>query len=65
MSGKRYTEEFKVAAVKQVIDRGHQRPRSLNGLVSVSTASMRGQSGTACPKSSVKLRTPSLTRCGD
>lgn len=23
MSGKRYTEEFKVAAVKQVIDRGH------------------------------------------
>ena len=23
MSGKRYTEEFKVAAVRQVIDRGH------------------------------------------
>ena len=23
MSGKRYTEEFKVTAVKQVIDRGH------------------------------------------
>ena len=23
MSGKRYTEEFKIAAVKQVIDRGH------------------------------------------
>jgi len=23
MSGKRYTEEFKVAAVKKVIDRGH------------------------------------------
>lgn len=23
MSSKRYTEEFKVAAVKQVIDRGH------------------------------------------
>ena len=23
MSGKRYTEEFKIAAVKQVTDRGH------------------------------------------
>lgn len=23
MSGKRYTEEFKVVAVKQVVDRGH------------------------------------------
>lgn len=23
MSGKRYTEEFKIAAVKQVVDRGH------------------------------------------
>lgn len=27
MSGKRYTEEFKVAAVKQVIERGHPSGR--------------------------------------
>ena len=65
MRGKRYTEEFKIERSSSLQGADIQRPRSLNGLLSVSTACMRGQSGRACPKPSAKLRTPSLTRCGD
>ena len=38
MSGKRYPEEFKIEAVKQVIDRGH----SVSSVVTVFSARLAG-----------------------
>ena len=35
MSGKRYSEEFKIEAVKQVVDRGHSV--SCSGLLNLAT----------------------------
>jgi len=39
MSGKRYTEEFKVAAIQQVIDRGHS-VSSVSSRLGISTKSL-------------------------
>ena len=38
MSGKRYPEEFKIEAVKQVIDRGHSVPALQHVSISPPTA---------------------------
>jgi transposase len=42
MSGKRYPEEFKIEAVKQVVDRGHSVSSVATRLVSPPTAFMPG-----------------------
>jgi transposase-like protein len=65
MSGKRYTEEFKIAAVKQVIDRGHPAAEVAERLGVSIHRSTHGQSATACQTPSAKLRMPNQTKCGD
>lgn len=42
MSGKRYPEEFKIEAVKQVVDCGHSIASVAPVLISPRTASMPG-----------------------
>jgi len=64
MSGKRYTEEFKVAAVKQVAQGGHPASEVAARLGSASIACTPGRSATACPRRSARLPIVSPTRCG-
>jgi hypothetical protein len=47
MSTVRFTEEFKLEAVKQVTEHQHRWPMWLSGLASRPTACMHGSSGTA------------------
>jgi transposase-like protein len=42
MSGKRYPEEFKIEAVKQVVDRGYSVPALQHVSISPPTAFMPG-----------------------
>ena len=65
MSGKRYTEEFKVAAVKQVIDRGHPAAEVAEWLGFSIHSIYASTKRTAYQKPSAKLRTSNQTRCGD
>jgi hypothetical protein len=65
MSGKRYTEDLRSQRSSRLLNAGTRQPRSLNGLASISTASIHEQSDLACPKLNARPRTPSPTRCGD
>ena len=63
MSGKRYTEEFKIAAVKQVAERGHPASEVAARLGWAFTASTPGQSATVCLKMSARPWIPRPMQC--
>lgn len=63
MSSKRYTEEFKIEAVKQVTDRGHSVADVAGRLECRSTACARGGSSSAGPGQRRRLRRARQKRC--
>ena len=65
MSGKRYTEEFKIAALKHVVDRGHPAAEVAERL-GISVHSIYAWTNVmACQRSSARPMMPRPTRCDD